>query len=396
MATSAQDGQWRALLRRPGYPGFVLTVSASRMVSAMFNTAGVLLVLDRTGSTALAGATTAAAVLPGALAGPWLGAWLDVVHRRRLLVVADQLISVVALGLMLALTGHAPDWTVAAAAVLLGITRPFSTGSFVSALSALAGPELLDRASAIEATSMNLSIVVGPALAAALAGTIGAGRVVALQAALTVLIAVAIAVNPSFEARTRDAGGSVAEAMRAGRRALLGNRLLRDVSAATLLANLSWGLMIVVFPLYAAGALHSGRSGGGYLWAGLAVGSIIGTFLLVGAPSRRRIGWSCAAVGLSALLWLLADSLAAGIALVTLTGITEGPFYSGSIALRQRLAPDVARAQVLNTLASMSMVAGAAGSLLGGVIADPSATFVAFAALNVAGALIVGRQWRLK
>jgi MFS-type transporter involved in bile tolerance (Atg22 family) len=76
-------GEWRALLARPGYLGFALTVAPSQISSLMFAVSGVLLVLDRTGSAALAGATASAAVLPAALTGPVLGAWLDVTARRR-------------------------------------------------------------------------------------------------------------------------------------------------------------------------------------------------------------------------------------------------------------------------------------------------------------------------
>src|ERR1700759_1225006 len=93
MALSELSGSQRGfcgLWQRPRYPSFVLTVSLSRTSSVMFNTAGVLLILQRTGSAPLAGLTAAAAVVPGALARPVLGAWLDVAHRRRVLIVVDQ------------------------------------------------------------------------------------------------------------------------------------------------------------------------------------------------------------------------------------------------------------------------------------------------------------------
>jgi hypothetical protein len=48
-------GEYAALLRRPRYRSFVVTVSLSRVTSSMFITSGVLLVLGRTGSAALAG-----------------------------------------------------------------------------------------------------------------------------------------------------------------------------------------------------------------------------------------------------------------------------------------------------------------------------------------------------
>ncbi len=384
-------GEYAALLGRPRYPSFVLTVSLSRVTDAMFITSGVLLVLERTGSAGLAGLTAAASTLPGALSGPLLGAWMDVARRRRLLIVSDQLLSVVALLAIVALAGHAPDWTVPAVAVFYGITRPFSAGSFVSALAEVAGDALLDRASAIEATSMNLGIVVGPALAGALAGAIGAARVVELQAGLTLVVAGLIAANPVFEARSPTRPASLRQALRAGTRALLGHPVLRSISAASVLANVSWGLMTVAFPLYAAQRLHAGAHASGYLWAAVAVGSILGTFALAGTPSARRVGLSYGALALSALLWPLAGTLLAGFLLVTLTGVLEGPAYSGTIAVRQRQVPAAVRGQVFNTLGSLSMGAIALGSAVGGLLHDPVTTILVFTAVNLVAAAIAGR-----
>jgi MFS-type transporter involved in bile tolerance (Atg22 family) len=89
----------------------------------MFAVAGVLLVLRRTGSAPLAGATAAAAMVPAAVSGPILGAWLDVARSRRLLMVIDQLSSAVCLLALVALAGHAPNWTLPAVAVLYSVTR---------------------------------------------------------------------------------------------------------------------------------------------------------------------------------------------------------------------------------------------------------------------------------
>ena len=152
-AVGPSAGSYLSLLRRPRYRGFVFTVLLSRVSATMFGTTGVLLVLQRTGSAPLAGATAAAATLPGALSGPLLGAWLDVARHRRVLIVIDQALSVVGLLAILALAGHAAGWTVLAVAVLYSITRPFTTGSFFSALAEIAGPALLDAASAVEASS---------------------------------------------------------------------------------------------------------------------------------------------------------------------------------------------------------------------------------------------------
>lgn len=176
----------------------------------MFNTAGVLLILGRTSSAALAGATAAAAVLPGALSGPVLGAWLDVASRRRVLIVADQILSVVTL----------------------------------IALVALAGP-----------------------------------------------------------------------------------------------------------------------------------------------PTARRVALSYAVLGVSALLWPLAGTLAVGIVLVAFTGFLEGPAYSGTINMRQRHAPPAVRAQVMTTLTGVALVASSAAAAVSGAVHDILFVIVASTTINLMAAL---------
>jgi MFS family permease len=380
------ESPFRQLWRRPRYPGFLLTVLLARTSGSMFNTAGVLLVLNRTHSAPLAGLTAAAGVVPAAVCGPLLGAWLDVARRRRVLIVLDQLLSVAGLLAVVALAGHAPNWTVPAVTVLYSITRPFSQGSFFSALADIAGAELLDQASTIEATSLNLALIVGPALAGALAGIIGAAETVELQAALTVVVAGLVSVNPAFEARPVDRAESVSHALRTGLRALARQRVLLVTSFSSSLAAFSWGLMLVGFPLYAAQTLHSASHSSGYLWAAVAAGSITGTFVLHGPPGLRRVGLSYGILGLSALLWPLAGTLAVGVALIGFTGFLEGPAYSGTIALRQRHAPAAARAQVMTTVMSISQLTLSAGAALGGAIHDPMTLIVMFVGVNLVAA----------
>jgi MFS family permease len=382
---------YRELLRRPRYPGFVLTVSLSRVGVTMFGTSGVLLVLDRTGSPGFAGLTAAAAVIPTAISGPLLGAWLDVAHHRRALIVLDQLLSVAGLLAFLALTGHAPNWTVLVAAALYGVTRPLSSGSFQSAISQLAGAELLDAASTIEASSLNLSYVIGPALAGALAGATSPATAIVVQIVLTVVVAALVGINPAFEARSEHHAESVTAAVRDGLSAIVRNRFLRATTAASMLAAFGWGLMTVTFPLFAAGTLNAGAHASGYLWAAVAGGSLIGTFALRGRPTLRRVGLSYGILGVSALLWPLADSLALGILLIGLTGFLEGPAYSGSIALRQRHAPPAVRTQVMTTLGSFALVAVSVGAAVGGAVHDPTPTIGAFVVINLVAAAVAWR-----
>ena len=69
----------------------------------------MLLVLDRTGSAALAGATVAAVTLPSIVTGPLLGAWLDRTGRRRRVMMLDQVLAATSLVGIVLLAGNAPE-----------------------------------------------------------------------------------------------------------------------------------------------------------------------------------------------------------------------------------------------------------------------------------------------
>ncbi len=144
--------------------------------------------------------------------------------------------------------------------------------------------------------------------------------------------------------------------------------------------------MVVGFPLYAVHTLHHPAHTSGYLWAAVAAGSIIGTFAFTGAPALRRVGFSYAILGVSALLWPLAGTLLVGIALIGLTGILEGPAYSGSIALRQRYAPPMLRAQVTTTVSGIVSLALSAGAALGGAIHAATALILCLVGVNLVAA----------
>ena len=203
--------------------------------------------------------------------------------------------------------------------------------------------------------------------------------------------AILVAINPAFEARPDVRARSAAEAFRDGTRALVRIRVLRNTGIAAMLAGCGWGLMSVGFPLYAVRTLHAGANAAGYLWAAVATGSTIGTFVLAGRPSSRRIGCSYAVLGLSALVWPLADTLVLGFMLILMTGFLEGPAYSGTIALRQRLTPPAIRGQVLITLSSVGMVAASAGAAIGGLVHDVTAPIIGFTVINLLAAAIAVR-----
>jgi MFS family permease len=385
------------LLRRPGYARFFLVVAASRATGTMFNVAGVLLVLQRTGSLVLAGVTVAAATLPSAVTGPFLGAWLDVTSNRRRLIVLDRLLTTIAIGALLLLAGHSPDWLLPLIAVVYGITWPLSSGAFSSVLPEVAGAELLNIANTFEATSINAAFIIGPALAGLIAGLAGPAAALEVQLGAGVLLAVLIAGDRTFElrpARVERVQQRLLGAVADGMRSLLRIAPLRWNVLVSMLYVAGWGTLNVGFPAYAV-RVHASASASGYMWAAVSLGSMVSAFAFRERALRLTtgslVGGSFIAMSLSVCLWPLVNGLAGALLLVALTGVLEGPSLVALIAVRQRLAPPHLRGQIFATVSSLDLAAIALGSGLAGPLhaaLGTTGTLLSFALLMLAAALV--------
>lgn len=363
----------------------------------MWAIAVVLLVLDRTGSAAVAGLTVAAVTLPSFATGPVLGALLDRSARAPGWLAADQALSAAALLAIAALAGSAPDWLLPLVALPAGLTFPLSAGGFTSLLPAVAGRELLLRANTLEATSFHLGIVAGPALAGTLAAAASPLAAVLAQAGLK-LAALALAARlPAVAGRAVAAGaGRLWATVASGLRHLARTPPLLSVTAAGGLSLAGRGLLTVAFPLFAVERLGEGQSFSGFLWAAFAAGSIAGALGLARLQGRWRherlaLG-SIAASGAVMALWPLAASAAVALALVALAGLVYGPGFAAQFGVRQEWAPAELQAQVMTTAAAVKPALFAVGAALAGpateALGSRGALLAAAAAQGVA--LLVG------
>lgn len=384
------------LLRRPGYARYLAIITIARTAGTMFNVSGVLLLLERTGSLSLAGVVAAAATLPGALTGPLLGAWLDVAASRRRLIVLDRIVTLLALGALLLLAGHAPNWVLPLIGVAYGVTSPLSSGGFASVMPEITGQELVDMGYTFEAAAVNAAFIVGPALAAAIVAATSAGVAIGVQMAVGALITVAIAVDSTFDLRPEHARvpERVLDAVREGVTSLWRIRALRANFMTFTVYVTAWGTLVVAFPAYAL-SVGAHASAAGYMWAAIALGSLVSAFALrvpaLRIAPRVLIGGSFLAMGLTVGAWPLADGLAAALTLVFVAGLLDGPSFVALLALRQRATPAHLRGQIFSTAQSLSLAAAAAGTAVAGPFQEAfgtTATIGAVAALLFLSALL--------
>lgn len=359
-----------ALRRSHGYPQFLIAATAARLADEMFSVAGVLLILERTGSPSLAGVTIAAATLPGIVSGPVIGAWLDRTGRRSLIYKIDRVVLVAVLLLVLAAAGHAPNFVLPLLAFIAGVTLPITSSGFTSLIPLMVPFEMLSPANALEAASMNTALIGGPLLAGLIAALLGPPAAIVVEVGLTLVALALILRIPDLDR----GGGEAVAPLRAhiadGLRHIAGDRLMLVANAAQAVNNCGWGVLLIVFPLWAAADLGSGHSASGALWAAFSAGSLIGAITLSGVQARlspERILFSSMVVtGAGMLAWGLADSLAVALVMVTATALIEGPAISSALTLRQQRTPKGLLAQVQGTLTSVQVGAFAIGSAIGG------------------------------
>jgi predicted MFS family arabinose efflux permease len=367
----ASDLQSRAggLRAQPGWPAFFQAATLARLASEMFPVAVVLLVLERTGRPALAGAAVAATTLPSVVSGPLLGAWLDRTSRRRTALASNQVVLGTSLLAILAAAGRGPGWVLLPLAALAGLTAPLATGGFTSMLPSLVPERLLPRANALEASSFNTAAIAGPALAGAVAAGPGPAAAVALEAGLCGLALLAILRLPRVARVASRADASMAATLRQGLRHLAGTPVLRGVTVATAAALGGLGLLTLALP-FLAERLGAGQAGAGYLWAALEAGgmagALLGTRLLAGWPPQRVVLAGLALLGLVMTTWPLAPSFPVALALVALAGVVEGPAFAATFTTRQRWSPPDLRGQIFTTAASLKVGAFAIGAALAG------------------------------
>jgi predicted MFS family arabinose efflux permease len=358
------------LRRHPGYPVFYLTATLTRFADEMFSVGAVLLVLERTGSPALAGATVAAITLPSLVTGPLLGAWLDRSGARRRIMIIDQVLATVTLVAIVLLAGNAPNWTVPLVALGAGITWPLSFGGFTSLIPVIVPDRLLPRANALEATSFNFAVIAGPALAGTISALAGPATSLLVEAALTVGAIGLIAFIPSVDIGDAASSRSLGEIVRAGLGHLAATPPLRAVTLAGALNLGGLGLLTVAFPFFAVDVLGANRGIAGYLWAAFAFGSMVGALWLVPLqtrwPPERVVFGSLTALGCMMLLWPLATAVPVALVLIALAGFADGPNLSATFAARQRWTPRALHGQIFTTAASVKVGSFAIGAALAG------------------------------
>jgi MFS family permease len=330
----------------------------------------------------------AARAIPVLLLSPLAGVVADTLPRRRVLLVTNTTMALVALAFALLASAGRLDmlWLVVISAINAG------ANAFDSPTRQSWVPMLVDRAhigNAIGLNSMALNgpAVVGPAVAGILIGVVGVAGSFYVNAVATLAVVVAVVMMrpspPSMQRRE-----PVLMAMRGGIAFLVAHPILRWIIGVFVVTAILARPYSQLTPAYIVNTLHGSAQSLGWAVAATGVGGFGGAIVtaIFGGRERRSTQWVIAGALMSAGLVVLSliHAILPALPVFFLMGLGTLAFMGASNTLIQTLAPDDVRGRAVSVYTMIALGGVPLGSLIVGSIASMTGLHVAFA---VAGAI---------
>lgn len=332
------------------------------------------LVHDLTHSSGWVGIVTFASMVPYLLATPVGGVLADRVDRRRL-SVAMQGLSLLSSAVLAALVfiGIVQAWEVVALALLAGVGRAVETPSTTAIIPNVVPADSLLNAISLYSVATFGSRLLGPAAAALLLLSWGAGSVFVLTAVLYLFAMLLLSRVKRADDHELVVGGFWRQNVDAWKY-VAGAPMLGVIF---LVVGLHCGLTMstdALLPQLADRTLHGASGTYGLLVMAFGAGTMVGTFALGGLRSGETKGALLVVTGVlsgvgTAALALVHSSLPAFLAMA-LMGASQGMFMALASTLLQEAVPDHLRGRVT---AAYLMVTGGVmsiGNLVLGAFAD--------------------------
>jgi len=356
------------------------------------------LVLEITDNDPVAlGVVTALQFLPVLLLGLYGGVLADRHDKRRLLVLAQGAMGVLALALAaLDLSGAVQLWHVYALALGLGVATAVDTPTRQAFVSEMVGPEDLPNAVSLNSATFNASRIVGPALAGVAIAVWGTGWVflangVSYGAVLVGLLMMRPAelVHPNRQPAQK---GQVRE----GLRYVLDRRELAVPIALVFMVG-TFGLNFqITLALVAKQVFETGASSFGLLTSAFAFGSLLGALASArrsGPPTPDRMLAAALVFGLLEVVVGLAPTFPTMMLLLVPTGMAVLTFTTTTNALVQLGSDAAVRGRVMALYVLVFLGGTPVGAPLVGVVADawgPRTPLLVGGAVCALSALVAG------
>jgi MFS family permease len=334
-----------AALSEPNFRRFFAGQAVSMIGTWMQSVAQSWLVLELTGSGTSLGLVIALQTLPVLLGAPYAGLIADRVDKRRLLVMTQSVMGVLALTLgLLTVTGTVQLWMVYVLAVGLGAANAVDNPTRQSFILEMVGPEHLRNAVTLNSVLVNAARAVGPAVAGVLIATIGVGICFLINAGTFAAVIFALltldrsALHPSVPA-PRERGQ-----LRAGFRYVRHtSSLLVPLGMMALVGCLAYEFQVVL-PVVARSTYGGGAQAYGFLTAAMGIGAVVGGLAVAsrGLSGTRPLIAASTVFGVVILIAAAAPTLAFACVAMALVGAGSVAFLAiGNSTLQLAASPQM-------------------------------------------------------
>lgn len=387
-------------LRHRNYRVFIMGQLVSLIGTWMQSVAQSWLVYRMTGSAVLLGTVGFASQFPIFLLAPVGGVVADRRERRRILLVTQSAMMVLALVLAaLTLSGRIEVWHLLVIAALAGIANGFDIPTRQAFVVELVERRDLLNAIALNSSMFNGARIIGPAVAGVVVAAVGEGwcffaNGVSYLAVLGGLLSLRL---PPREPRG-ERPSPFAEVVE-GFRFVVHTAPIRALLMLLGLVSLTGMPYAVLMPVVAEDVLHAGASGLGLLMGASGMGALAGALFLARRNSLRGLGRWIAIAALSFGLSLIAFSLSRrfwlSVVLLLPVGFSMLLQMSSSNTLIQSMVPDRLRGRVMSVYSMMFMGMAPLGALSAGTVAQwlgAPTTIAIGGAVSMLGALVF---WRM-
>ena len=308
-------------------------------------TAQAWLVLTLSGSAAVLGVVVALQALPVLLLGPYAGVVADRVDRRKLMIVLQSVMGLLAAVLaVLALGGWVQVWQVAVLAVLLGLNTAFENPARQAFIHQIVGNDLIRNAVTLNSVLVNAARAIGPAAAGVILAAVGAGWCFAINAASFVAVVVSLWMmrtdEIAYEEPVARAKGQLREGLRyVGGRPTLWVPLVMMAIVGTLAYEFP-----VSLPVAAREVFDGGPQAFGFMTSSMGIGAVIGGLVVAarGTTGLRTLTLAALGFGVTIAITAVVPSLWMAIVALFFVGWLSVSFMStGNATLQLESEPQM-------------------------------------------------------
>ena len=339
------------------------------------------LMAEQTNSAAMMGYLALAQFGPMIALGPIGGLVADRVDRKKLLIVTQAIMMVIAASLALACAlDRATPATLMVLMLLNGITTAFNVPAWQVLTPRLVPRDELPRAIALNGLQFNLARAVGPALGGLVMANTGATWlfVINTMSFLGVIFAVSGTPRPSAVRAVTAGRGVLADAhaqLMEAFRFVFGNKgPLCVFLGLVLFSTLAGGTIMRMLPLFVTRVYGAKEEDYGILLAVMGLGAVIGALGLKAIPSwyprHHFIPLAIAGGGFSIATFSAMTSFWPACGVMLVVGMFWIWAFNSSIAAMQMLVDDVMRGRVMAVMNMVVFGAAPVGALLAAWIGD--------------------------